>query len=171
MSERADPVELSRRLLPPMPELSTARLWKTFGEVHKSVYLGSGGRFGSKLGWIPMLLLSTRGRRTGLVRTLPLAYLPDPDAPDTYVIVASNGGSERPPAWWLNLQTTEIATVQVGSESFWARAEIAPVGRRSSLWRELRRTIPPYRVYERLEREIPIVLMRRLSAAESPERA
>jgi len=171
MSDRADSVDLPRRLLSPMSELSMARVWKTFGDVHKSLYLGSGGRLGSKLGWIPMLLLSTRGRRTGLVRTLPLAYLPDPEAPDTYVIVASNGGSERPPAWWLNLQTNEIATVQVGSESFWARSEIAPVERRASLWTDLRREIPPYRVYERLEREIPIVLLRRLPAAESPERA
>ena len=43
------------------------------------------------------------GRRSGLVRTMPLAYLPDPDDPSTCVIVASNGGSAKPPAWWLNV--------------------------------------------------------------------
>lgn len=145
-----------------MPELSLAPLWRLFGEAHKSLYLGSGGRLGSRLAWIPMLLLSTRGRRTGLVRTMPLAYLPDPDDEGGFVIVASNGGSERPPAWWLNLQANGLATVQVGRESFWIRAELAPAERRPALWDELRRSIPPYRVYERIDREIPIVMLRRL---------
>ena len=144
------------------PQLSLAPLWKAFGEAHKSLYLGSGGRLGSRLAWIPMLLLSTRGRRTGLVRTLPLAYLPDPESESRFVIVASNGGSERPPAWWLNLQANELATVQVGRESFWARAELAPVERRAALWESLRRSIPPYRAYEKIEREIPIVILHRL---------
>jgi len=90
-----------------------------------------------------MLLLSTRGRRTGLVRTMPLAYLPDPIEEDSFVVVASNGGSERPPALWLNLQATEIATAQVGRKSFWVRAEIVPPSRRSSLWVDLQRKLPP----------------------------
>jgi len=149
-----------------LPGLSLAPLWKVFGEAHKALYLGSGGRLGSRLAWIPMLLLSTRGRRTGLVRTMPLAYLPDPEDESAFVIVASNGGSDRPPAWWLNLQTNELATVQVGRESFWAVAEPAPAGRRPALWNALRRRIPPYRVYEKIDREIPIVILRRLPPEE-----
>ena len=149
------------------PSFSMSPVWKTFGAVHKSVYLGSGGRLGGRLAWIPMLLLSTRGRRSGLVRTMPLAYLPDPESPDTFVVVASNGGSGRPPAWWLNLSSTEIATVQVETESFWVRAELAPKKRQASLWSALRRSIPPYRFYERIDREIPIVLLHRLSPDES----
>ncbi len=136
--------------------------WRLFGEAHKAVYLGSSGRLGSRLAWIPMLLLSTQGRRTGLVRTMPLAYLPDPLEDGSFVVVASNGGNERPPAWWLNLESNPVATVQVGRETFLARAERAPVERRAALWAELRRRIPPYRVYERARREIPIVLLRRL---------
>lgn len=141
-------------------------LWKAFGAAHKAAYLGSGGRVGSRLAWIPMLLLSTRGRRTGLVRTMPLAYLPDPEDPDTCVVVASNGGSPKPPAWWLNLSADDRATVQVGTEGYWVRAELAPPERRAALWRALRRAIPPYRVYENIEREIPIVLLRRLGPGE-----
>jgi deazaflavin-dependent oxidoreductase (nitroreductase family) len=114
-----------------------------------------------------MLLLSTQGRRSGLVRTMPLAYLPDPEDDESYVVVGSNGGAERPPAWWLNLQARDEATVQVGRESFLVRAERAPEDRRSALWQMLRRRIPPYRVYERIEREIPIVLLHRLPPATS----
>jgi deazaflavin-dependent oxidoreductase (nitroreductase family) len=162
-----DVADLSTRLARPL-----SGFWKAFGELHRSVYLGSSGRLGSRLAWIPMLLLSTQGRKTGLVRTMPLAFLRDPEQQDTYVIVASNGGSERPPAWWLNVQANPIATVQVGRESFLARAELAPPERREALWQELRRRIPPYRSYERIEREIPIVLLRRLrpASAKSAER-
>ncbi len=137
-------------------------LWKLFGAVHKSIYLGSAGRLGSRLAWIPMLLLSTQGRKTGLIRTMPLAYIPDPEDAESFVVVASNGGSESPPAWWLNLRSNAVATVQIGRESFLAKAEQVPDHRREELWKTLRRRIPPYQVYERIEREIPIVLLRRL---------
>lgn len=147
------------------PKAMVEKIWKLFGEAHKSVYLGTDGRIGDRLAWIPMLLLSTRGRRTGLVRTMPLAYLPDPEHAETYVIVASNGGSDRPPAWWLNLMANEIATVKIGRESFLVRAELAPETRRRALWSSLRTRIPPYRLYERIDREIPIVLLRRVPPA------
>jgi len=153
------------------PRLPVERLWKLFGEAHRSIYLGSAGRIGSRLAWIPMLLLSTQGRRSGLVRTMPLAYLPDPEDDQGYVVVASNGGADRPPAWWLNLQARDVATVQVGRESFLVRAQRAPEDRCGPLWEMLRRRIPPYRIYERIEREIPIVLLRRLPPIASTEAA
>ena len=171
-SHSFDASSRSTRLAPWSSDLTSAvgramaPVWKTFGAAHKSLYLASGGRLGDRLLGIPMLLLSTRGRKTGLVRTMPLAYLPDPEAPGTCVIVASNGGSPRPPAWWLNLQATDRATVQVGTQSYWARASVAPAERRSALWEQLRSAIPPYRVYEQIEREIPIVLLERLGPDE-----
>ena len=164
MSAETQPLHTGSRSLPAWPGISLTPFWRAFGEAHKAVYLGSNGRLGSRLAWIPMLLLSTRGRKTGLVRTMPLAYLPDPEDEGTLVVVASNGGSERPPAWWLNLQASGFATVQVGRESYWVRGEIAPADRRTALWADLRRAIPPYRAYERIEREIPIVLLRRMPA-------
>jgi deazaflavin-dependent oxidoreductase (nitroreductase family) len=149
-------------LLSAAPINPIEKLWKLFGEVHKSIYLGSAGRLGSRLAWIPMLLLSTQGRKTGLIRTMPLAYIPDPEDAESFVVVASNGGSESSPAWWLNLRSNAVATVQIGRESFLAIAEQVPDHRRGELWQTLRRRIPPYQVYERIEREIPIVLLRRL---------
>jgi len=170
MNAETSPLHTGSRSQPAWPGISLSPFWRAFGEAHKAVYLGSNGRLGSRLAWIPMLLLSTRGRKTGLVRTMPLAYLRDPEDEDTLVVVASNGGSERPPAWWLNLQASGFATVQVGRESYFVRGEIAPADRRPSLWSDLRRTIPPYRAYERIEREIPIVLLERIPA-ETPLRA
>lgn len=144
--------------------------WKRFGALHRGVYEATDGLLGDRLLGIPMLLLSTVGRRSGLVRTLPLAYLPDPERADRVLLVASNGGAEKPPAWWLNLQANDLAQLRVGRDRYVARASVAPPARRPALWRLLRRQIPPYRVYEQIEREIPIVLLDRvvLAPGESP---
>jgi len=76
--------------------------------------------------------------------------------------MASNGGSENPPAWWLNLEANRVATICVGRDCFLARAELAPADEREALWEKLRARIPPYRVYERIDREIPILVLKRL---------
>lgn len=108
---------------------------------------------------IQMLLLTTRGRKTGHDRTLPLAYV---EYKGDLVIVASNGGSPRAPAWWLNLQGTRTARVQVGGERFEVEWRTAPAAQRMEYWRKLQAAIPAYRMYRvRTEREIPIVLLRR----------
>ncbi len=105
---------------------------------------------------IQMLLLSTQGRKTGLKRTLPLAYV---EYKGDYIIVASNGGSDSPPAWWLNLQSAATAEVQVGAETFEVSWSEAPEKERMEYWRKLQAAIPAYRIYRvRTEREIPIIL-------------
>ena len=68
--------------------------------LHRFVYRMSGGWIGGRLPGQRFLLLTTRGRRTGLERTQPLLYVRDGD---DFVVVGSNGGDDRPPAWWLNL--------------------------------------------------------------------
>jgi len=136
--------------------------WLWFTRAHCALYRSTRGLIGGNLLGIPMLLLTTRGRKTGQVRTLPLAYV---EHGDRLVIVASNGGSERPPAWWLNLQACPTATVQVGAERFEVSWQVAPPERRMELWRRLQATIPAYRAYRvRTQREIPIVLLARSQA-------
>ena len=136
--------------------------WLWFTRAHCAVYRGTRGLIGGNLLGIPMLLLTTRGRKTGQTRTLPLAYV---EHGDHFVIVASNGGSESPPAWWLNLQARPTATVQVGAERFEVAWQVSPPERRMELWRRLQATIPAYRAYRvRTRREIPIVLLKRLRA-------
>jgi deazaflavin-dependent oxidoreductase (nitroreductase family) len=134
--------------------------WLWFTRAHCSVYRGTRGLVGGKLLGIQMLLLTTKGRKTGLPRTLPLAYV---EHDDQFIIVASNGGSEKPPAWWLNLQSSPTAYLQVGGDQFEVSWELAPAERRMELWRRLQAAIPAYRAYRvRTEREIPIVLLKRV---------
>jgi len=133
--------------------------WKHFGDAHTWVYQRSGGRIGARMAGRDMLLLTTKGRRSGEPRTLPLAYLVDGDA---LVVVASNAGQSRHPAWFHNLRAEPHARVRVGREVYDVRAEVADAAERERLWPLLTAYNPPYAAYERkTERTIPVVVLRR----------
>lgn len=137
--------------------------WQWFGHTHCASYRVTRGIIGGNLLGIQMLLLTTTGRRSGQDRTLPLAYV---EEGDDLVVVASNGGAERAPAWWLNLQANPRARVQVRGEKFEVEWQEVPADRRMELWRKLQAAIPAYRAYRRrTEREIPIILLKRVQAA------
>lgn len=136
--------------------------WIVFTRAHCAIYRGTRGLIGGRLLGIQMLLLTTKGRKTGRARTLPLAYV---EYRGELVIVGSNGGSPKPPAWWLNIQDAKTVQVQVGGERFEATWRTAPQAERMEYWRKLQAAIPAYRIYRvRTDREIPIVLLRRVAA-------
>src|SRR5262245_14677271 len=89
--------------------LGESGAWKAVGAVHTRLYRLSGGRIGHTAGHLANLLLTTTGRKSGAARTVPLTYMADGD---TYVLVASNGGADRHPAWYLNLQDDPRAHVE-----------------------------------------------------------
>ena len=80
-------------------------------KVHQAIYERSGGLLGHRLLGRPTLLLHTRGRRTGQPRTSALLYAEDGD---DLLVVASNGGHHKPPAWLLNLEADPDVVAQVG---------------------------------------------------------
>jgi deazaflavin-dependent oxidoreductase (nitroreductase family) len=146
-----------------------AMLVGPFLKVHDFVYRASGGRVGHRGIGVPCLLLTTTGRRSGERRTVSLVYARDGDR---YVVVASNGGNDRPPAWLLNLQAAPDVEVQVGRPSFTARAHVAGPDERPRLWELVNRNnrgLAPllrrgatgrYDVYQRnTEREIAVVVL------------
>jgi deazaflavin-dependent oxidoreductase (nitroreductase family) len=136
-----------------------SRFWQAFGHLHTWLYEATGGRVGARGGGRDMLLLTTTGRRSGEPRTLPLAYLRDGDA---FVIVASNGGASRHPAWYHNLRAHPTARVRAGRQVFEAAAVDADAAERARLWPLLTEYNPPYARYaERTEREIPVAVLRR----------
>ena len=95
-----------------------------FGKLHRRVY-ALNGALGRRFAWIPCLVLTTQGRKSGLPRDSVLVYADDPAADgDRRVVVASNGGDDRPPAWLLNAQADPAVHVQVGSERYDARARV-----------------------------------------------
>lgn len=128
-------------------------LWR----LHRWTYRASGGRVGGRLIGMPVLLLTTRGRRTGRPHTTALTYLPE-DA--SCVIVASNGGAPNHPAWLLNLRASPEADIQVGQRRLRVRAREAGDAERERLWTRIVRVNPGYAVYQaRTTRRIPVVVL------------
>jgi deazaflavin-dependent oxidoreductase (nitroreductase family) len=102
--------------------------------LHAWAYRRSGGRFLGHVDGQPVLLLQTTGRRSGRTRTTPVQYLADGD---TFVVVASNAGAARPPAWYLNLRANPHARIRVGPRTIDVRAQEAAGQERVALWRRL----------------------------------
>ena len=110
---------------------------------------------------IPCLLLRVRGARTGMIREVPLLYVPDGD---DVLLVGSGGGSEREPAWARNLRANpEVTTLLGGAEQ--ARLSVLLTGaERRDAWTLAVATYPGFERYQaRLAREIPVFRLRRTS--------
>jgi F420H(2)-dependent quinone reductase len=89
--------------------------------LHQRVYERTGGRVGHRLIGVPSALLRTTGRRTNQIRTAALVYARDGG---DYLVVASNGGSNRPPGWLFNIEAKPDVELQVGRSTFAATARI-----------------------------------------------
>src|SRR5438552_434232 len=93
--------------------------------VHQRIYEGTGGVIGHRLIGVPSLLLRTTGRKTGRTRTNALVYARDGDS---YLVVPSNGGADRPPSWLANLRAHPDVEIQIGRRSMFARARVVERG-------------------------------------------
>ena len=140
-----------------MPAVRRTKFMEIIWKLHRFVYRASGGRVGKAIGGAPVLLLITTGRRSGEPRPVTLTYFEDGDR---LVVIGSNAGEDRHPAWWLNLQEFPDATVQIGGTTTRVRAVEAVGEERERLWAELIRRDPAYEEYRlRTARRIPVVLL------------
>ena len=127
------------------------------GALHRLLYRVSGGRIGGRLWDLPVVLLTTTGRQSGKQRTVPLCSLRDGD---DVVLIASYGGLDRPPAWWLNLEANPQAELLSGRVRRAVTARNADPDERARLWAEVTARAPGYLEYERrTTREIPVVIL------------
>jgi len=105
----------------------------------------------------PCLLLTTTGRKSGAARTTPLIYARSGAG---YCVIASKGGAPAHPGWYLNLQASPEAEVQVARERFRVRARVAEGAERERLWSRMAELFPPYDEYAaKTDREIPVVVL------------
>ena len=126
--------------------------------VHRLLYRASNGVIGGRIANSPVLLLTTTGRRSGKQRTVPLLYLMDGA---NVVLVASNGGAVRDPTWWLNLQSTSDAWIQIKGTRRRVKAERASAAEKQRLWPRLTAMYPGYKQYQEITgRDIPVVILR-----------
>jgi F420H(2)-dependent quinone reductase len=105
---------------------------RALGRLNVPVYRLSRGRVLGHVGRAPVLLITTRGRRSGQPRTAPVVYLTDGER---YVVIGSNAGNAHAPAWALNLEAHPEAEVEVGRRRLGVRARLAEDGEREELWR------------------------------------
>ena len=111
---------------------------------------------------MPVLMLTTKGRKSGEPRSNVLTYVPKGRAS---VVYASNAGEPRHPAWWLNLLADPHATVQRGQEVIRVVAREAEGAERAALWDEVVRAYAAYAEYERrTTRRIPVVVLEPVDA-------
>jgi len=124
---------------------------------HIQSYVESGGDKGQQYNGYASLLLTTRGRKSGKLRRTALYYGADGD---NYVIVASNGGDDHHPNWYLNLSENPEVEVQVGADKFAAIAHTAAAEEKARLWPLMVSVFPTYARYQtKTKREIPVVVL------------
>ncbi|MFJ6726413.1 nitroreductase family deazaflavin-dependent oxidoreductase [Streptomyces sp. NPDC091281] len=132
-----------------------------FQETHIKAYEETDGAVGHE--WLPglfTLVLHTIGRSSGLPRKFAVIYRA---TGDSFVLVASRGGHDRHPNWYLNLLARAEIEIQVGAEHLRVRARTAVGEERDRLWPLMVETFPTYAEYqEKTERVIPVVVLDRI---------
>lgn len=127
------------------------------GKLNVPLYRLSGGRIGGKVAKAPVLLLTTTGRKSGQQRTAPVVYLADGE---NLVVIGSNAGHNRTPAWSLNLQANPEAEVELGRRRLPVRARVAEGEERADLWRKHNEQYSGFDEYEaRTDRDIALFVL------------
>ncbi|OBG39209.1 hypothetical protein A5672_15195 [Mycobacterium alsense] len=120
------------------------------------IYQRSNGKFGGTFQKAPVALLTTTGRKSGQPRVSPLLYLRDKDR---VILVASRGGSDKHPMWYLNLKADPKVSVQIKDEVLQLRARDATAEEREEYWPKLVAMYPSFTDYQSwTDRVIPIVI-------------
>jgi deazaflavin-dependent oxidoreductase (nitroreductase family) len=136
-------------------------LMKAFVKGHVWLYKSSGGRRGTTMNGRKLILLTTTGKRSGQPRTVPV--VPFLDGNDMYVM-ASMGGAPTNPAWYGNLIANPVVGVQLGSETWRARAVPLEGAERDRIWSRITADMPNFAKYqEKTARVIPVVRLERQS--------
>ena len=114
---------------------------------------------GQVKGWAPLILLTTKGAKSGQPRIAPLMYVPDGDS---ILAIASKGGHPKHPDWYLNILAHPEVTVEVGNEKFDTVARILAGEERAKAFARAAEIFPPYAEYQtKTEREIPVIALDR----------
>ena len=122
-------------------------------------FRANGGKVGGMWEGTPLLLLTTRGAKSGQRRTTPLAYMPEGDR---LIVFASSGGAPTHPDWYHNLGAHPQVTVEVGTETFDAIAVVAEDEERDRLWTKGVALYPDLAEHQaKTTRQFPVIALSR----------
>jgi deazaflavin-dependent oxidoreductase (nitroreductase family) len=131
---------------------------KVVNVIHRSIWNASGGKIAGKGYGMPVLALTTTGRKSGQPRTVMLTS-PLQEG-DKVIIVASKGGDDRHPVWYLNLKDNPKVEVKIAGKKSPMTAHIAEGDERADLWKRLTAAHKNYADYQtKTDREIPVVVL------------
>lgn len=132
------------------------RLLKWISKANVAIYRATDGRVGGHELGLPLCLLTTIGRKSGLSRTTPLIFMKDAAR---VVLVASQGGLPRHPMWFLNLRANPEVQLQIRAQTHTMRARVADDAERAQLWPRLTAHNPRWARYQSwTDRVIPVVI-------------
>lgn len=134
-----------------------AGLLRTLGKLNVPIYRLTRGRVMGRVGNAPVLLLTSTGRRSGAPRTAPVLYLADGQR---VIVIGSNAGNTRAPAWSHNLKANPDAEVQIRGERRSVRARVAEGEERAELWQKMNDQYAGFEDYdERTSRDIAVFVL------------
>jgi deazaflavin-dependent oxidoreductase (nitroreductase family) len=126
--------------------------------LHRALVKGTGGRLGGTGFGMPVVILTTTGRKSGRQRTTMLTTPVHDD--DRVVLVASYGGDDRHPAWFLNLRDNPDVEIEMRGTKRSMRARVASAEEKEGLWPEVTAAYKGYAQYQtKTERDIPLVIL------------
>jgi deazaflavin-dependent oxidoreductase (nitroreductase family) len=133
------------------------RALRMIGMLNVPLYRATKGRLGGTVAGAPVLLLTTTGRRSGAIRTAPVLYMHEGKR---LIVIGSNAGNARPPAWSLNLKANPDAEVEVRGRRQAVRARPACEPERSELWRAMNAQYAGFDDYQaHTSRDIPVFVL------------
>ncbi len=139
--------------------------FRQFMRLQVYMYRRSGGKRMNRVRRMPILLLTTIGRKSGRERVTPVMFIRDGD---NYVITASNNGAEENPGWFANLQADPKVKIEVDGVSKNVIARKASAEERSRLWPQLVRQAHFFEDYQKkAKRDIPMVILTPQNEVES----
>jgi deazaflavin-dependent oxidoreductase (nitroreductase family) len=131
-----------------------------FNEKIIEEFRANAGKVGGPFAGAPMVLVTSKGAKSGRPHTTPLVYLQDGDR---IAVIASMGGAPTNPAWYYNLKANPDATVEVGTDSYAVKAVVTSGEERDRLFRKQVSLLPQFGEYEkRTTRTIPVVALERV---------
>jgi len=123
-------------------------------------FRANAGKVGGPFEGANLLLLHSRGAKTGLERVNPVAYQP---VGDDIAVFASKAGADTNPDWYHNLLANPLATAEVGTDTVEVRARVAEGDERDRIWERQKQLMPGFADYEqKTRRQIPVVVLERL---------
>ena len=134
--------------------------WKYFSKAHRAIYRLTNGFVGSKLDGVDMALVSITGRKSGQIRTTPIACYP---YKDSIAVSASNNGLDKNPIWYLNLKAKPETAIQLKNDRYNAIAVEVMGEDREKLWQTVIKLNPKQAEHQgKTKRIIPLIWFERL---------